>query len=273
MYLNLDQPLHLIPFVLFDLESTGLDVQVGHRICEIAMLRVEARKTTARFEQLVNPQRDIDPAAYAVNGIAQAMVDNAPTFAQVLPGLMPLTEGAVLVAHNAYFDVGFLSTELTLLGQPPLPNPVIDTLALARRYISARRYNLTALATSLGERAPTHRAMSDVIALRAVFDHLLDLLYRRGVHTLNDLLRAQRGLLPGDEESRIAQHLSAAMTAGESLVITYRTGGGEAVERRVLPMGITIEGRRQLLHAFCYLRNAPRSFSLDRLSIVHNTVA
>lgn len=268
MYLNLDQPLHTVPFVLFDLESTGLDAQAGHRICEIAALRVENRRFVGKLDELVNPQREIDSAAYAVNGISHAMVVNAPPFGHVLPAFETLIDGAVLVAHNAYFDVGFLTMERALLNLSPLPNPVIDTLALARRYISARRYNLTALATSIGERAPTHRAMSDVLALRAVFDHLLDLLTRKGVATLDDLLRAQRGLLPGDEESRVSQQVNAAMVAGESLLISYRSNGGEPIERRVLPLGMTVEGRRHLLHAFCYLRNAPRSFALDRLSII-----
>ncbi len=268
MRINLEQPLHTVPFILFDLESTGLDAQAGHRICEIAAIRIEQRQVVAQLEQLVNPERLIDPDAFAVNGITQAMVAAAPPFSSVVPQLLELADGGVLVAHNAYFDVGFLTTELQLLGLPPLGNPVIDTLALARRYITARRYNLGALASSLGARVPTHRAMSDVLALRSVFEHLIDLLYRKGVHTLDDLLRAQRGLLPGDLESRISQQISAAIAAGQELTISYRTNGGEPVERRILPLGMVVEGRRHLLHAFCYLRNAPRSFSLDRLSLL-----
>lgn len=268
MHPNLDQPLHAIPFVLIDLESTGLDAQAGHRICEIAALRLEGRHVAATVDQLVNPSRAIDPDAFAVNGITGEMVADAPSFGQVVPRLLPVLDGAALVAHNAYFDVAFLTTELQALGLPPLANPVIDTLALARRYITARRYNLGALATSLGEPAPTHRAMSDVRALRTLFEHLIDLLYRKGVRTLNDLLRAQRGLLPGDAEGRISQQLDAAIQSGERVWISYRTSGGEPVERCILPIGITLEGRTHILHAFCYLRNAPRSFSLDRLALL-----
>ena len=268
MSLMLDQPLHTVPFVLFDLESTGLDVQAGHRICEIAALRVQGHSVQGRFEQLVNPERDIDPAAYAVNGISQAMVNNAPPFRDIWQQFAPMLDGAVLVAHNAYFDIGFLTTQLAELNLPPLPNMVVDTLALARRYITARRYNLTALALSLGERAPTHRAMSDVNALRPVFEHLIDVLYRKGVYTLDDLLRAQRGLLPGDQEGLMSQRISEAMQMGEALMITYRTNGCDPIERRVQPLGMTVEGKRHILHAFCYLRNAPRSFSLDRLSLM-----
>jgi DNA polymerase-3 subunit epsilon len=137
-----------------------------------------------------------------------------------------ILEGGVLVAHNAYFDMGFWARNSRAGSAAPAKSG--DRYAgLARRYISARRYNLTALVTSLGERAPTHRAMSDVRALRIVFAHLLDLLYRREVRTLNDLLRAQRGLLPGDEESRISQHINAAIVAG-NLDDLYRTSGGRA---------------------------------------------
>ncbi|HEY1011361.1 MAG TPA: 3'-5' exonuclease, partial [Herpetosiphonaceae bacterium] len=135
MHPNLDQPLHTVPFVLIDLESTGLDAQAGHRICEIAALRLEGRQVTGEIDQLVNPGRSIDPDAFAVNGITGEMVAGAPGFQQVVPRLLPVLDGAVLVAHNAYFDVAFLTTELQALGLPPLANPVIDTLALARRYI------------------------------------------------------------------------------------------------------------------------------------------
>lgn len=268
MYTLLDRPLHTIPFVLFDMESTGLDVQIGHRICEMAAMRIQGREIIDRCEFLVNPQREIDPAAFAVNGISAEMVAHAPAFGEIWPKVNKLFHEAVLVAHNAYFDIGFLTSELSRINLPPLETPVIDTLALARRYITARRYNLTSLATNLGEKAPSHRAMSDVVALRPVFEHLLDILYRKGVHTLADLLRAQRGLLPGDEESPLIQEISTAMTSRQSLMISYRTAGGDPVERRVLPMGLTVEGKRHILHAYCYLRNAQRMFALDRLSIV-----
>ena len=122
MQINMNQPLHTVPFVLFDLESTGLDAQAGHRICEIAAVRVEGRMVTGSLEQLINPDREIDPDAFKVNGITQEMVASAPMFPSIVPQVQALFEGAVLVAHNAYFDVGFLTMELQRMGLPPLTN-------------------------------------------------------------------------------------------------------------------------------------------------------
>ena len=122
MHKALEQPLHEVPFVLFDLESTGLDAQAGHRVCELAALRIQGRTVISEFETLINPQRPVDPEAFAVNGISADMVADAPTFDQLIPRIQELFRGAVLVAHNAYFDVGFVTTEFQRYGQHPSRN-------------------------------------------------------------------------------------------------------------------------------------------------------
>jgi DNA polymerase-3 subunit epsilon len=107
--------------------------------------------------------------------------------------------------------------------------------------------------------------MSDVVALKAVFAHLLERLRMLGVSTLDDLLRAQRGLLPGDPEPKAPADLLTALREGRRLHITYHTGGGDPVPRVVLPLEFQHNNGMPRIIAYCYLRNSQRTFYLDRI--------
>ena len=100
-------------FTVFDVETTGLDPRQGHRILEIAGVRVEGGKILEDriFSQLVNPERPIPWEAKSVNKITDEEVASAPTIDAVLPEFLRFTEGSLLVAHNAEFDMGFLAQE------------------------------------------------------------------------------------------------------------------------------------------------------------------
>ncbi len=258
-------PLAQVPFVLLDIESTGLDVATGDRICEIALLRWQGGAIVGRFETLVNPGRPVSAGAYAVTGIEDDALAAAPDFGQVADRLLQEFRGAPLVAHNIPFDVQFLNMELARAGRPPLSNVVLDTLTLARVYLSHHRYNLQALSRDLGFERPAHRAMSDVIALHSLFDHLLARLRMLGVTTLADLVRAQRGLLPGQPEPEAPPLIAAALRNGTRLRIAYRTQGGDPVSREILPLEFQTDRGLPRLMAYCYLRNGQRTFYLDRI--------
>ncbi len=273
MYMDLAQrqhllqlPLDAVPFVLLDIESTGLDFQSGDRICEIALMRWQNGTVQQTWETLVNPGRSVSPGAYAVNRIDAEALKRAPTFAQICDQVLQLLDGAVLVAHNAPFDIASLDAELVPLGRPPIVNPLVDTLQLARAFLNRDRYNLGALADLVGVPRPSHRAMSDVVALREVFAYLLARLRMLGVATLDDLLRAQRGLLPGQPEPSAPPALLQALREGRRLQISYRTGGGDPIPRTILPMELQQTGNSTRIVAFCYLRNGQRTFYLDRIS-------
>src|SRR5690606_28870570 len=112
-----DRPLNEVPLVVLDTETTGLMPQLGHRVVEIAAVRLVGWRETARVSSLVNPGRPIDPGASRVNGIYDDDLVDAPPFSDVFLQLQSLLEGALLVAHNALFDASFLSMEYHLLGQ------------------------------------------------------------------------------------------------------------------------------------------------------------
>ncbi|MDD2924566.1 exonuclease domain-containing protein [Rhodoferax sp.] len=149
-------------YVLLDLETTG-----GHaaqdRVTEIAAVRFEHGVEVARWSTLVNPGVAISGFIERLTGISNAMVADAPTFAQVGPQLLRLLDGAVLVAHNVRFDHGFLQSEFARLGVT-LHTHTLCTVRLSRRlYPQAKGHGLDAIMQRHGiTTASRHRAMGDV---------------------------------------------------------------------------------------------------------------
>ncbi len=107
--------------------------------------------------------------------------------------------------------------------------------------------------------------MSDVQALQHLFDHLLEQLRTHGVSTLADLVRAQRGLLPGVPEPEAPPLIAEALRNGTRIRIAYRTRGEEAIWREILPLEFQTVREIPRLLAYCYLRNGQRTFYLDRI--------
>lgn len=132
--------------IVLDTETTGLDPRQGHRIIEVAAIELCDRKVTDRtFHRYLNPEREIDEGAAAVHGLTLDRLQDEPRFAEIAPSLLEFISGAELIIHNAPFDMGFLNAELTLMGLPPLDNPVIDTLKVAKELHPGKKNNLDAL--------------------------------------------------------------------------------------------------------------------------------
>lgn len=136
--------------IVLDTETTGLEPEQGHRIIEIACVELLNRRLSGRhFHQYVRPDRQIDPAAFAVHGIRDEVLEDKPPFCEVAEEFLGFINGAELIIHNAPFDVGFLNHELARLAQvQPLIESycsVLDTLALARELHPGQRNSLDAL--------------------------------------------------------------------------------------------------------------------------------
>jgi DNA polymerase-3 subunit epsilon len=187
-------PLHEVPLAFLDVETTGLRPDLGDRVVELAIVRVLGSTEVARFASLVNPQRRLSLGAMQVNGITPDMVANAPIFSDLLQQFLPLIEDAVLVCHNAPFDLGFLEAELRLAGTSVWDGVVLDTLAFARRQYWFRSNNLSAIAYQLGLRPPeAHRALADALTTQAVFRHFAERLRQQQRPLVGDWLRMQGG--------------------------------------------------------------------------------
>ncbi|MDR7305366.1 exonuclease domain-containing protein [Rhodoferax saidenbachensis] len=149
-------------FVMLDLETTGGSA-VRDRITEIAAVRVENGVEVDRWSTLVNPGVSIPSFIQSLTGITDAMVEDAPTFAQVAPRLLELLDGAVFVAHNVGFDHGFVVNELARL-EKPLKVERLCTVRLSRKlYPQHKGHGLDAIMQRHGLRTlARHRAMGDV---------------------------------------------------------------------------------------------------------------
>ncbi len=158
----------LPPITVFDVETTGLDPRRGHRIIEIAGIRLEngAIDETNSFVSLVNPERDIPIEARQVNKIKEEDVRTAPGIEEVLPKFLEFAHGSILVAHNATFDMGFLNAEKEMCwGYIELPE-CLCTMRLSQNLFSREfGHNLDAVARRLSLQRPAarHRALPDVI--------------------------------------------------------------------------------------------------------------
>jgi len=162
--------------VVLDTETTGLEVNKGHRIVEIGCVELLERRPTGReFHYYVNPQRAMDEGATAVSGITDDFLVDKPLFADVAEEFLAFIDGAELIAHNASFDMGFLSAEFARLPQPVRVVErvsVLDTLLLAREKYPGQKNNLDALCKRLGvdnSHRDLHGALLDAQLLADVY--------------------------------------------------------------------------------------------------------
>lgn len=181
-----------VKFAVLDTETTGLMVEQGGKICELAVSVSQNGEKLEEFSTLLNPQMPMHPDVIAIHGITNDMVKNAPLFGDIIPQLLGLLDGCVLVAHNADFDLGFLRGEMEHCGLH-LPNyPVLDTLKLARKNGCFARNNLGTIAASLGiDASGAHRALADVRMTEKVLYHFLQDFMRGGVNTLEEVQQCQ----------------------------------------------------------------------------------
>ncbi len=181
-----------ITFAFFDVETTGLKPCSGDKICEVAILKIHQGRQVASFHSLVDPGRRISPGASAVNGITPEMLKGKPKFGQIANDILEMFAGAVIVCHNAPFDLKFLKAELSEVGISLPTSPVIDTLILARRHFRFSSNSLGNVAVSLRIKiSEEHRALSDCITTQKVFQRFIENFERRGITTLDELLSLQ----------------------------------------------------------------------------------
>ena len=161
-------------FAAFDTETTGLDPGTG-RIVEIGAVKFDRRGPIARFNMLMNPEMPMPEEAGKVNGITDAMLKDKPLIADVFPDFFAFIGNAVLVAHNAPFDVNYINAELKRADKPPLTNKVVDTRIFAKEvYPGLSSYALQDLAVQLGITAlEAHRAEDDARVCMELFDKTL----------------------------------------------------------------------------------------------------
>ena len=187
---ELGSPLRDVTFVVVDLETTGGSAQTCE-ITEIGAVQVRGGEVISEFQTLVNPRAAIPPFIAVLTGITDAMVADSPRLDQALPAFLEFSRGAVLVAHNAPFDLGFLKAGCARTGLVwPAPDS-LDTARLARRVLTRDEAPDCKLATLArlfrADTTPNHRALADARATVDVLHGLIARLGGLGVHSLEEL--------------------------------------------------------------------------------------
>ncbi|SCL18047.1 DNA polymerase-3 subunit epsilon [Micromonospora pallida] len=218
-------PLHAVTFVVVDLETTG-GTPDGGGITEIGAVKVRGGEELGILGTLVNPGQPIPPFITVLTGITEAMLLPAPPVETVLPSFLEFLGDAVLVAHNAPYDVGFLKAACARHGYR-WPNPrVLDTVALARRVLTRDEVPNRKLGTLAAyfrtTVQPTHRALDDARATVDVLHGLIGRLGGHRVHTLGEAIEFARAVTPTQRRKR---YLAEGLPKAPGVYI-FRAGDG-----------------------------------------------
>ncbi len=186
------QPLRSLTFVVFDTETTGLNPAQGDQIVQIGGVRVVNGRILSgeSFNRIVNPGRPIPPDSIRFHGITDDMARDKPPIGVILPQFKSFTADAVLVAHNAAFDLKFLRMREQDMGVR-FDNPVLDTMMISSYLDGAEAgHSLDDICARLGiSITDRHTALGDAIVTAAVLLRQIDMLEARGITTLDQVVK------------------------------------------------------------------------------------
>ena len=225
----------------------------------------EGKRIKETFETLVNPGRELSPAAASTNGLTDAELATAPPFEDVADTLSAHLHDAVVVCHNAQFDLQFLDSEFRRLGREVQISNLIDTLTIARERFDLPSNTLLSLAEAFHVPMDvSHRALADALTDRGVFFEMMDAVKPPGGR-LDEFIGIYNSPAWPNEGIQLPTELGEAIQSGKRLRIAYVDGKGQRSKRWITPLNVVGLSDYLYLQAYCHLRNAERSFRLDRI--------
>jgi len=267
-----DEYLQQLDFVAFDTETTGIWAAT-HRIVEIGAVKFRLGETRVdRFQALVNPEREIPTEVIEIHGINNGMVQSAETVKPVLENFYDFCgPDAILIAHNALFDISFVGCEADRVGLPLLNNLILDTVDLFRQYRPGLdSYSLQALMRKFALGVDqTHRASDDAALVWKLFSmvaqefpvfHAQGDFKRTFTFYSMSQWRGEERPLP-DEYGEI----SRAVAEGLALEIVYVANGQLPQSRTIWPKRVHNLRTVFYVTAYCEKAQAERTFRLDRI--------
>jgi DNA polymerase-3 subunit epsilon len=252
-------------FAFLDFETTGLSPWFGDRVCEVGIVLTEGKRIRETYETLVNPGRELSPAAANTNGLTDAELATAPPFEAVVDELTGYLRDAVVVCHNAQFDLQFLDSEFHRMEMElQIPN-LIDTLFIARERFDLPSNSLRSLAADFHVPVDGARhALADALICRGVFFGMMEALQPPG-GKLDDFIGIYNSPTWPNDGIHLPVELNESIQSGKRLRITYVDSKGNRSKRWITPYQVIGLSDYLYLNAYCHLRNAERSFRLDRI--------
>jgi len=234
-------------WIVFDLETTGLDAVTGDSICEIGAFKVKNRKIIDKFHSLVNPKRSIPVQAYNVHKISQEEVKDAPCFEDIADKFISFLGQSVLFAYNIKFDMSFINNHLGKINKLSVELPAIDILSMARDSLKLPRYNLDAVAKSFNIDCSQglHRALKDTSVAYQALIKLLDIFKEKGISNLGEFISLyglSNEIFKVKEEGKM-DFFNLAIERKLVLGIKYFSSNNIIEEKEILPLRIVPEGR------------------------------
>lgn len=163
-------------YTFLDVETTGLYPLLGDKIIEIAMLKYEKGAQIDFFHSLINPLRTLPEEATKINKINEELIKNAPSFDSLAEKILEFISDSIIVAHNASFDLSFLSVEFAKCGILFKNWKAIDTLKIANDIFMGQRNKLESVMKryNLSSNGELHRALNDTEILKNIFFELIE---------------------------------------------------------------------------------------------------
>lgn len=263
---DLGTPLFDTTFVVVDLETTGGGEDSA--ITEIGAVKVRGGEVIGEFQTLIDPQAHIPALIQVLTGITDRMVAGAPRLDAVLPGFLEFLGNAILVAHNAGFDVGFLKRACGAHDYPWPGNQVIDTVGLSRQVLlrdEVPNHKLATLARHFkSPTTPNHRALSDARATVDVLHGLIARIGTLGVHTVEDLREFTRKV---PAQRRAKRTWADGLPDSSGVYFFYDTVPEDGDERRrVLYVGKSVNLRRRVRTYFTAAETRRRMDEMVRVA-------
>ncbi|KHE67588.1 PolC-type DNA polymerase III [Halobacillus sp. BBL2006] len=177
-------------YTIFDLETTGFLPEIGHEIISIGAIRLHGLDACHRktFHQVIRPIRPVNSQTLRLTGLTRDRLRNASPFIEGFQNFLEFSEGSVLVAHPAKFDMRFLQTMLKRWKLPPYHPPVVDSQLMAQWLLPSVKHQLDPLLKHFGiDKRARHHALNDAIMTAELFSHLLSMTLDKDVSTMKEL--------------------------------------------------------------------------------------
>ncbi|MBX3016722.1 MAG: 3'-5' exoribonuclease [Bdellovibrionaceae bacterium] len=269
--MSLATPWKDVTFVAFDTETSGA-FPVGFEIVEMGAVKWKNGQILDRFQALIKPSVPMGEEVIKIHGITNEMVADAPPLSEVLPKFMEFLGDAVIIAHHAPFDLGFLVYDLERAGLKVPTTPALCSSLLARRMITeSENHRLQTLVKvlNLGENT-AHRALDDAescqrlseiifarVGADATLAEITNKMAKRVVWSDYTLLNS------GQENLKT---LVEAVRSKKDVDFVYGGGSNKGLTRRMTPIGVVRNPDGDFVQAICHIDRASKRFYVGRMT-------